>query len=346
MKLSFDLHLPFLIPFKEGLKYASAYPSADFLLKFNSYKRLITIDDEYLYEDKECTVVEIIFMPHEEMTKDVEIDEILKLTVVNSIHYLNVLFDALRINHNLNYIYNITIADLPLIITIEINDEEAFSYITKPQDVLLTPLELGKDDLRKFGGVMQLRDTHPEVFLVEKFYASARSRLYKEQMIEAIIDLQTSFEIFIRNTHKLILLKKNTSEVEVNNASNISFRNVVEDHIGRLLGENLNFNSSSGPINDWYKKLYIVRNEIVHQGRVEVSGNEAYEAHDAYVNARNYLADLLNNAGYLNANKKVDLNIFSKNIKGALDGDELLKRLKERGLVAKDLKNYKTDTEE
>lgn len=279
-------------------------------------------------------------MPHESMIKNLESDEILKATVVNSTHFLNVLFDALRINHGLNHIHNITIADFPMLITIDINDEEPFIYVTKPQDVFLDQIELSKEDLGKFGGMMQLRDTHPQIFLVEKFYASARSRLYKEQMIEAIIDLQTSFEIFIRNTHQLLLLKKGATQSELEKASSISFRNVVEDHIGRNLNIDLNFMSSPTPIHDWYQKLYILRNEIVHQGRIEVSGEEAYEAHDAYVNARNHIADLLLTAGYLNTGGKVDLNIFPKNTKGNINGEELLEKLKEQGLIANDLKNF------
>lgn len=156
--------------------------------------------------------------------------------------------------------------------------------------------------------MIQLWDIHPEVFLVEKFYASARSHLYKEQMIDAIIDLQTSFEILIRNTHKLLLIQNGATQDELDRASSISFRNVIEDHIGRVLGVNL---------------------------------DEGYEAHDAYVNARNYLGDLLKQSGYLNANGNIDLNIFPKNTKGVLDADELLSRLKERGLISEDLKTYK-----
>lgn len=146
--------------------------------------------------------------------------------------------------------------------------------------------------------------TYLEIFLFEKFFATARSHLCKEQMIKAVIDLQTSFEIFIRNSHKLLLLHNNSSQDEVDKAQTISFRNVMEDHVGRMLGANLKFNESTGPIADWYEKLYKLRNEIVYSGRVRVSGEEDYNAFDAYVNARNHIADLLQGAGLMNANCK------------------------------------------
>ncbi|MFD0829624.1 hypothetical protein ACT8ZR_29050 [Neobacillus sp. M.A.Huq-85] len=343
MKFSFELNLPFALPFKDGQKHAAAYPNGDFLLEYNSYTRTTIRDEENFLDEKECTAVLIDFMPNEEMTKGLKKDELLKMTVTNSIHFMNLIFDALRINHGLSHIYNITIADLPLIITIQINDDKGYGYITNPQDVLMTSPVLTENELRKFGGMIQLWDTHPEVFLVEKFYASARSHLYKEEMIEAVINLQTSFEILIRNTHKLLLSHNSATQDQLEKAASIPFRNVVEDHIGRTLGVDLNFNTTTTPIKDWYEKLYVVRNEIVHKGRTSVTGNEGYAAHDAYVNARNYLGDLLKNAGILNANGNIDLNQFPKNTKGTLDGEELLKRLKERGLITEDLNQFNSE---
>ena len=67
---------------------------------------------------------------------------------------------------------------------------------------------------------------------------------------------------------------------------------------------------------------------------------KSYEAHDAYINARNHITDLLLTAGHLNTGGKVDLNIFPKNIKGNINGEELLEKLKEQGLITKDLKNF------
>ncbi|MFY0544155.1 hypothetical protein [Brevibacillus sp. H7] len=340
MKVSFDMYLPFKLPIKDGIKSIHAYPNAEFMLTYQSYKRGSVIDHKYLLDEIDCTVVKIDYMPHESITKGLQKDELLRLTVVDSIDFLNLFFDALRINHGLSHVRNITIADLPVTFSIVINDEEAFEYLSRPHDVITPSSQLSLEDLSKVGSSLQMWDAYPEVFLFEKFFATAKSHLHREQMIEAIIDLQTSFEIFIRNTHKLLLLHKNASEEEIYRAQSIPFRNVVEDHIGRMLEANLKFNETTGPISVWYEKLYKVRNEIVHSGRVHISGNEAYDAFDAYVNARNYIADLLLDAGLMNSNHKVDLSIFPKNIKGSIDPQPILEKLKQQGMIPKDLQFY------
>ena len=60
------------------------------------------------------------------------------------------------------------------------------------------------------------------------------------------------------------MIHNGISQEEIEKASNIPFRNVIEDHIGRILNANLKFNEPNGPIRVWYEKLYKTRNEIVH----------------------------------------------------------------------------------
>jgi hypothetical protein len=340
MKISFDMYLPFKFPIKDGIKSIHGYPNADFMLTYHSYRRGSVIDQQYLLDEINCTYVTVDFMPHETMITGLQKDEILRLTVINAIDFLNRYIDVLRINYGLSHIHNITISDLPVVLTLIIDDEESFEYVTRPHDIIPPTQPLSLEDLSNVGGYLQMWDTYPEVVLFEKFFATARSHMHKERMIEAIIDLQTSFEIFIRNTHKLLLLHNGASQEEIEKASSIAFRNVIEDHIGRILGENLKFNELNGPIPVWYEKLYRVRNEIVHSGRIHVSGDEGYDAYDAYVNARNYIADLLDKAGLLNADKKVDLNVFPKNTKGFLDPKPLIQKLKEQGMIPEDLQFY------
>ncbi len=117
---------------------------------------------------------------------------------------------------------------------------------------------------------------------------------------------------------------------------NLSFRNVIEQHLTSYLKEDLSFESNSN-INEWYTKIYKVRNEIVHNGRQYVDGDEAYEAIDAYETARNYLSDLLQKEGYLTEKGKIDLNLFKKNDFDPVESLSFLERMKEKGLVDKDL---------
>lgn len=340
MKISFDMYLPFKFPIKDGIKTIHGYPDADFMLTHHSYKRSTIIDQQYLLDEIDCTYVTVDFMPHETMLIGLQKDEILRLTVITAIDFVNRYIDVLRINYDLSHIYNITISDLAVVLTLIIDDEELFEYVTRPQDIIPPTQPPSLKSLSNIGGYLQMWDTYPEVVLFEKFFATARSHMYKEQMVEAVIDLQTSFEIFIRNTHKLILLHNGASQKDIEKATSLPFRNVIEDHIGRIIGGNLKFNEPNGPIPEWHEKLYKVRNEIVHSGRIHVSGDEGYAAYDAYVNARNYIADLLDKAGILNTSKKVDINIFPKNTKGFIDPKPLIQKLKEQGMIPEDLQFF------
>ncbi len=147
-------------------------------------------------------------------------------------------------------------------------------------------------------------DMYPEIYTVDTFYESAKSALNREMFTNFIVDIQTSFEVFIRNTHRLILKKEGKTEEEIEKCSTYPFRNVIEQHLTSYLKEDLSFESNSN-INEWYTKIYKVRNEIVHNGRQYVDGDEAYEAIDAYETARNYLSDLLQKEGYLTEKGKL-----------------------------------------
>jgi Apea-like HEPN len=330
LQLKLKIHLPFKLPTIDGYKFVSGYDFADFITLFNTYTRVTVIDEMEEQFNQECTVVNITYVPKNEGIENMTHDDLLRQTVMDSIHYINKFLDVVRFEFGLVYINNITIADLPLILNIE-SDQDRWSYVTRPQDVTRQLPLITKKGMIRIGKTLSTWDHHPEIYLVDKYFDAAKSHLYKEQLIDAIIDLQTSFEIFIRNTHKLILLKNNAPEHEVKNASSIAFRNVIEHHLSKYLKTDLSFNKP-GEINDWYKKLYKVRNEIVHQGRIYLTGNEAYEAYDAYELARNFICDRLNDEGYM-TDGKVDLTLFKKNIKGEIDGEEIINRLKEKGLL-------------
>lgn len=332
MKFSLDILLPFKLPIEDEIKFGSGYSFGDFLTTFHSYKKEIRIEDNELPIIQYNTCMSIDFLPSEGLfDDDVEDDEMFRAVVLNSIEYINKFIDALRTCFALDYLYNITIADLPEYLIIS-KDGVGCLYLTRPQELIREEILLNKEGMRILGNTLHTWDNYPEQFLVDKFFDSAKSHLYKEQLLDAIIDLQTSFEIYIRNTHRLVLLKNGSTQEEVERTSSFPFRNVIEQHLASQLSIDLNFNSQ-GPINDWYKNLYSIRNEIIHQGRIYITGEEAYSAYDSYVNVRNYIADSLVTNGYTNSNGNIDLNIFQKNTKESIDIEKVIRRLKQEGLI-------------
>lgn len=340
MKLTLDLHLPFKLPIKDESKLVSAYYGANFSCEFKSYKRTtITEGMEEYPQEQSFTFLTITYMPVEKLHKGLDENELCRQTVLSSLDYVNRLLDAIRSKLGLDYIYNITIADLPMYVYIDDEEKEGYLYLTQPQETLRdTSKNISKEQMHETIKLLKTWEDHPEIFLVEKFYDSAKSHLYKEQFIDTIIELQTSFEVFIRNTHKLILLQKGHTEEEINNMPLIPFRNVIEDHIGKkYLNVDLNFKDpNKGPINQWYEDLYLLRNDIVHKGFIHITGEQAYKAYDAYVIARNFISDKLVENNYLKSNGNVDLILFKKNTKGSIEDEKLFTKLKESGLFEED----------
>ncbi|PRP54270.1 hypothetical protein C7B71_13270 [Bacillus halotolerans] len=333
MKFNFDFNLPFKLPLESNQKFYSNYGIVEYILNFNTYTRSIVVDDSLFQSSQECTKITVDYIiPKDNLHNIKEVDEILRTVILNTISYLNKFFDAIRASFNLEYVHNITIADLPPIIIIKYGDKD-YIYVTNPQDYAYKEFVLGEEGLKKLQNKIKIYDDHHDLYLVEKFFHSAKSHFYKEQFIDVIIDLQTSFEIFIRNSHKLILLKNGKEEQELSKASSIAFRNVLEDHLGKkFLKTDLGFKSNP-IIKDWYDGLYSVRNEIVHSGKIDITGEIALEAHRVYVNARNYISKALKENGYLNYMGEVDLSLFKGSTKGSIDEEALIKRLKELDMI-------------
>lgn len=248
---------------------------------------------------------------------------------MSSLYYLNRVIDSVRSAYNLNHLNNVYIGDLQEGIIISINDKPYFYVFS--QHVLSDQI----DDISDLGPVLenlQLIDKSPEIALVEKFFSSAKSWMHREDFVRAIIDLQTSFEIYIRNSYRLILIQTNVDDEVIKTRLKDNLKNIIEIHLSRKLDIDLAYLSGA---KKWFDNLYLIRNEIVHEGRYEVSGDEMYLAYDAYVELRNLIADSLVEKGYLSKEGKINLKLFNKNIKET-EGPEranLIKELKKKGLL-------------
>lgn len=330
--------LSFKIPIKDNSTIVSAYKYSDFKVSFNHEKRMFKSldEDEKVEYKEEFTNVVVEYSNDTEVRQLDDINDIFHSAVVNSIHYVNRFIDALRSELNIRDINNFTITDLPSTIMIEYNNEN-YLYVTNPKGDTIDYIEVQKDEILRTLGLIKTWDKFPFIEVVDKFYAKAKHHLAKEDFLFAIIELQTSFEVFIRNTHKLILVKDNANSEEIEKANDIPFRNVIEQHLSKALKVNLKVNES-GIIKNWYDNLYILRNQIVHSGKSFIEGYTAYNAYDSYIEARNYISKLLVNEGYLLADGKVDLSLFIKNVR--IDTNEeanLHQRLIEKGLIPSDM---------
>lgn len=331
-----EFPLPFKLPIKDNSCIVSAFKLADIKAKFSQRKIKFKLIDNDQENEEEFTSILVEYYENKNDKHGEEVDNILHNAVVNSIYYLNRFIDALRSKLNIREISNFTITDLPSTIMIEYKNE-GYVYVTNPVADITEYIEVEKDDIVRTLGLIKKWDDYPFIEVVDKFYAKAKHHLAREDFIFAIVELQTSFEVFIRNTHKLILIKDNATEEKIEQACDIPFRNVIEQHLAKALKVDLKF-KEPGVIKNWYDNLYTVRNQIVHSGKSFIDGITAYNAYDSYVEARDYISDLLVKEGYLLENGMAELDLFIKNSRDSEEEEERVRqRLIEKGIISSDI---------
>lgn len=324
-----EFPLPFHIPIEDGLKVLSDYENfATFKFEFKEYK-----NDSFKSKaeiEEFCTSIHMEFLSYT-IAEDAPIEQIMREAVLNSMIYLNNFLDSFRLITDLNFIRNFSITDLPPIIDIEIGEQKLL-YITTPTTIVNKPTPLNAEKLTHVQNRIIAWDNNLYFEVIDKFLSKAIHHLYTEEFIFAIIELQTSFESYIRMCHYLILIKKGESDETIEKAKNYSFRNTIVDHIGKSLDVDLDFENNP-VIKNWYINLYSLRNKIVHSGLSYISGDEAYAAFDALDENINYLNELMVNKGFMEPGGKVIIEELNRNTPEHLDSKKVEERLRERGFL-------------
>lgn len=144
--------------------------------------------------------------------------------------HLNNFLDSFRLMTDLNYIRNFSITDLPPILNVKIDNNE-YLYITTPTTIAkkVDPLDVQK--LTLVQNRIFAWESNMYFHVIDKFLSKAIHHLYTEEFIFAIIELQTSFESYIRMCHNLILVKDRKELDEIERAKTYSLKNTIVDHI-------------------------------------------------------------------------------------------------------------------
>lgn len=309
MEIVIEIPLPFSIPVEKNYQFLSKFESTVFVLRFEQYEKK-TFIAENNPKIETCTKLFVYHFPKYPNLASLTEQEMLDLTFTDSLAHVNGFIDAARHRFGLVHIYNVTLWDLPQIIKIQMNGKE-FPYFTDPELLRSDDFLIDGEGLQLISETRGAWDSYPEFYLMEKFHDNARSHFLKNQYIDAIIYLQTSFEIFIRTSLQLVLKKDGATEEKIEQSSTQPFRNIIEVHLGNTLKCDLNFHTSK-EINKWYIDLYLIRNEIVHKGRFSLTEDEASNAYLSYIAARNFLNEKLIENGYISKDHKTDLSQFRK----------------------------------
>ncbi|WP_282068306.1 hypothetical protein [Olleya namhaensis] len=324
-----EFPLPFHIPIEDGLKIITDYKDfATFKFECKEYKNESFKSRPEIEEF--CTNIHMEFLSYTS-SENATVEELMRQAVFNSIIYLNNFLDSFRLIADLNFIRNFSITDLPPIINIQVGEQELL-YITTPTTIVNNPKPLNAESLKYIQNRISAWDRNRYFEVIDKFLSKAIHHLYTEEFLFAIIELQTSFESYIRMCHNLILIKDGESEEKIEKAKNYPFKNTIIDHIGKALDENLDFEDNP-VINKWYEKLYSLRNKIVHSGQSYISGDMAYDAFDALDENINYINDLMVSKNYMELGGTVKIEELNRNTPEHVDSKEVEKRLRDRGFL-------------
>jgi hypothetical protein len=335
MIVSFEFPVSCKLPLEDGIAFVSKYPFGS--IRADIYTSIIkegdSAPDSFLYQLDENQSVAVVRYSPNEIQGDKR--DILSESFTISLNFLNKIIDGIKCAYGFSYIPNIYIHDLPTAINASIDDEDLL-YTFYHQKIKIHS-EFRIIDPSEVGRFLSTWDNMPEMAIVDRFLESAKTYLHREQHTNAILDLQTSFELFIRNVQRVILVKKDASVEKLRRMGNLGFMNVIKDHLDKTFRGKLDINIE-GPMMDWHVNLYSLRNEIIHHGRLFITGNEAYLAYDSYTNARDYISELLVEFSYTTPDRIMRPTDFNKNYK--IDDfradSEVIERLKELGFLPKD----------
>ncbi len=326
VKINFPL--PFYIPIEEGNQIIHDYK--DFATFKFTCKKIKNDSYKSIAETEEfCTQIIMETYFHEK--GKIEKEDLMRKATINSIIFLNNFLDSFRLVNNFNFIRNFTITDLPPIIEIEIAGEK-INYVTSPTTIVQDKIPLNIEQLKITQSRLSAWDSHKYFEVIDKFLSKGIYHLYSEEFLYAIVELQTSFESYIRLCHYLILNKQGVDEEKIEAAKEYPLKNTIIDHIGRALDEDFDFNNNAA-INKWYENLYRLRNNIVHSGLSYISGEQAYDAYDALKIVVEYINNLMISKGFMETDGKVEISKLNKNVSENVDYKKVKERLKRKGFI-------------
>lgn len=147
-------------------------------------------------------------------------------------------------------------------------------------------------DITEFLRIYNLYNEGVNPLISPVFYALEANRKLQEGFYdEAIINIQTSIEIFIRAVYQEILLHSGLNNNEVENAlEDKSFISIVKKELHQYIGGLWDITKKGTPIWGWYYNTYKKRNRVVHGGYLP-DFEEAYIAINSAMEFRGYIIE-------------------------------------------------------
>lgn len=128
-------------------------------------------------------------------------------------------------------------------------------------------------------------DPHP-FFTSADLMRNAGLRLSGGDHNGAVTESITAVEVFAGTVVRLHLERQGRSKKQVDNVFRSGLKNMLRDHLCRMLGVAFDPENPGNPVEHWYASSYRLRGDVVHQGRLA----DASQAHLALAEAQEFTA--------------------------------------------------------
>lgn len=281
--LSFQFDLPFQLPVPKGINLGSTYA-----------KKMIICREKYREIDENTkqyySSIEIVSFLLKSSRLDFS-DDLLSDYLNESIEFINNTIESILNYHQYTELREISRLDLPQYFPvfylpssiINENKIQTMVFVNKGYDNTLFPIPmLSVEQLEEVANFLENKTD--EVFLSSaRYHSRGRYDINHGYYQEGLIKLQTAMEIFLYNVAKFIMIHEGKDETKISNVMKwTNFKNLIDQHLAPFFEKNgLPFGREKigTTLNDYWKLVYLLRNEAVHEGK-KISEEDALRALD------------------------------------------------------------------
>jgi hypothetical protein len=158
----------------------------------------------------------------------------------------------------------------------------------QPEGLLTADKPFTQDELND--GLSAIITNKP--YMTTIFWRSRAQRSLRQtgDSADAIISFQIAAESLLFDTYRMLLVDEGLSSVEIASQleAELPFKSLVTKRLSAKLGGQWDVTREGTAVGDYWKKLYLVRNSIIHTG-LQPHGGQAEEAQIVYWGLRDHL---------------------------------------------------------
>jgi hypothetical protein len=298
----FGIVSPYFIPLKDNTNLTYKVNNSELChFRFFTVENNInvfsgTYREEPVSISKKCSRIEMVYISKDKFSLD-ENDPFLSQKFDLLIEKLNYLISSIIVLTKNTYVSKITKELLDPIIFYSIIDTKRFELVNEGLfNLNFNKVEQGGEylsytDTKRIMEGIDLLPDNPFYRAAELFYLSKRY-LYAGDYSRAVIDSQTSVEIFLTALYKFLLRHEGFSVSEIDSkSSKMRLKSMVIDQFHKKLGGDFDIKDTNSPVGGWWKNTYLLRNDVVHEGHLP-DYQEAEKCVNAVNTLNKYLTDL------------------------------------------------------